>query len=77
MHPLRYLKGTIQRMYQLANKGVGFNLLSSFAPENHKQTDILQYFDPSEIISFCMSITSQVTLRHDYLPNDFTIMMYK
>lgn len=47
-------------------------------------TDRFQGFDPhiqpwraEEILTLALSITPYVVLRHDYLPNDFSVTMYR
>jgi trans-aconitate methyltransferase len=39
--------------------------------------DRLYYFNPEKAFSFAKSITSRVTLRHDYLPHEFCIYVFK
>lgn len=77
-----YLKTVINKMYQLANLGVAFNLPSSYSnlvSENYQFESgiIIKYVDPSMIFHYCKSLTPYVTLRHDYLVHDFTVYMYK
>jgi len=77
-----YLKTVINKMYQLANLGVAFNLPSSYSylvQENYQfESGIkIKYVDPTMIFNYCKSFTPYVTLRHDYLIHDFTIYMYK
>jgi len=77
-----YLKTVINKMYQLANLGVAFNLPSSYsnlAREDYQfEPGIkIKYVDPKMIFDYCKSLTPYVTLRHDYLVHDFTIYMYR
>jgi hypothetical protein len=37
----------------------------------------LNYFSPEEMLSYAKSLTRFVILRHDYLPFDFTLFLYK
>ncbi len=64
----------IENMFSLVNKGIAFNSLSSWAPKKEVQEF---YADPLKVIEFCSSLTPNVVLRHDYLPHDFTVYMYK
>ena len=61
-------------MFNAARKAVAFNMLdiNNFEPQG-----ILVSHDPKEIESFCLSLTSNVVLIKGYLPDDFTIFMYK
>jgi len=77
-----YLKTVINKMYQLANLGVAFNLPSSYSylvQENYQfESGIkIKYVDPKTTFDYCKSLTPYVTLRHDYFVHDFTIYMYR
>jgi len=67
------MRRIIRRMYALARNAVAFNSLSSYAPRKEPNEF---YPDPLETFQFSREITPWVTLRHDYLPHDFTIYMY-
>lgn len=64
----------IRRMFDLAIKAVAFTSLSTWAPT--KEPGEFQA-DPIETLAFCRTLTPWVVLRHDYLPHDFAIYMYK
>lgn len=68
------LAALIRRMFALAGKGVAFNLLSNRA-------DFVEpgevYADPGRILHFCLGLTRRVVLRHDYMPHDFTVYLYR
>jgi len=68
------IENIMKEMFALANKGVAINFLSIFS-------DYLSpgeyYCNPEEILRLAFSITQKVTLRHDYMPHDFTIYLYK
>ncbi len=63
----------IQKLYSKANKGIAFNCLSVYESDKKKG---LFYCNPNDIFDICKRLTPYVTLRHDYLENDFTIYMY-
>lgn len=65
---------TISDMYQRCKIGVGFNCLSSWF--DGKESGEF-YANPSKTIEFCRSLTPYVTVRHDYLPNDFSVYMFR
>lgn len=71
----RYARAVIARMFQLARKGVAFNLLD--ARTRFLFSFGLQRFDPAEMLDYCRSLTPHCQLHDDYLDNDFTIWMYK
>ncbi len=66
----------IQLLYAKASKGVAFNCLSPYILENKKELELF-YPSPSEVFDLCKRLTPYVTLRHDYLENDYTIFLYK
>lgn len=72
--PAAYLYHAIQQMYRLCRIGVAFNTLSTCATT---QVPGEFHADPSDVLERCLGICPRVTLRHDYLPQDFTVYMYK
>ncbi len=64
----------IRRMYELAGSAIVFSSLSSWA--TLKELGEF-YADPLKTVQFCRKITPWVVMRHDYLPHDFTIYMYR
>ena len=71
---LEMMHAEIQKMYQISQKGIAFNSLSIFS--SLKQIDEF-YADPIKVLEFCFKLTPKIVLKHDYLPHDFTIYMYK
>lgn len=64
----------IARMWELADRAVAFSSLSTWAPErlaNEFQAD------PIEILAFCRTLTPRVVFRHDYMPHDFSVFLYR
>ncbi len=70
----RRMEGLIARMFELADRAVAFNSLSTWAA-NQEPNEF--YADPLETVQFCRTLTPWVALRHDYLPHDFTVYLYK
>jgi SAM-dependent methyltransferase len=68
------MKAIIQRMYSLAKHAVALNSLSAWASVKEPGEF---YADPLETVRFCRTLSPWVVLRHDYLPHDFTIYMYR
>jgi len=73
---LVYITRMIKKIYNLCKIGTAFNLTSSYTQSIFKNNRTY-YADPGQIFNFCRSLCSCVILRHDYLPNDFTIYMSK
>jgi SAM-dependent methyltransferase len=71
---LDLMRRSIAKMFKMCRKGVAFNSLSSYADEKEPGEFLAS---PEETFAFCKTLTKFVTLRHDYMPHDFTIYMYK
>lgn len=69
-----YMRQLIVRMYEFSSSAVAFNSLSIWA--DHKESGE-SYADPLATVEFCRTLTPWVVLRHDYMPHDFTIYMYR
>lgn len=68
----QFLDQTIKRMYSVAKVGVAFNLLSSLGNVEKGKF----FADPCEVILRCKNITPYFSIRHDYMPHDFTVCIY-
>ncbi len=72
--PFETLQTIIPPLFARARKGLAFNCLSSQAVEKEKS---MHYQDPHAVLHFCQSLTKNVRLRHDYLPHDFTMYLFR
>lgn len=75
-HQGRYSRAVIREMYRLARFGVAFNLLDArnqWIKERHD----LQSFQPEEMANYCRKFARKVSMRDDYLDNDFSLFLYK
>jgi SAM-dependent methyltransferase len=72
--PMRYLESMARRMFAACRKGVAFNTLSIMASQRAPGEF---YADPADVLKMCLEITPSVAVRHDYLPHDFTVYLYK
>lgn len=73
-HQEKNMRTLIRYMFSICRIGLAFNSLSSWAEKKEEREF---YADPVKILKFCSQLTNKVVLRHDYLPHDFTIYMYK
>ena len=64
----------VRRMYALCRRGVSVGMVSDYQHAKHEST---YYASPEALFSFCMNLCGRVALRHDYLPHDFTLYLYK
>jgi SAM-dependent methyltransferase len=66
------MRRLVGEMFRRARRGVVFNSLSTWASV-HEPGEY--YADPLAVVAWCRELSPWVTLRHDYLPHDFTIYM--
>lgn len=64
----------ISILFENCNQGLAFNSLSAWCEEKDEGEF---YACPVKTIEFCRTLTPWLALKHDYMPNDFTIFMYK
>lgn len=67
----------MKKMFQLAKKTVVINTLSTFAPEAKTENSRFAYYDPMQVLSLALSITSKVSIKHGTLPNDLTVFLHR
>ncbi len=75
--PEAYVKMAIQSMLDKSNDIVAFNVLSAKIPETEKDTHAFTYYSPPDILSWALDFSKNVEVRHHYLPNDMTVVLYK
>lgn len=69
-----YLAAMVRQMYRACRHGAAFNSLSSMSDRIDPDRFVA---DPAKVLDLCLDITPNVALRHDYLPHDFTVYLYK
>ena len=68
-----FIPRVIEKLFRTCRLGLGFNLLRSAA-----QADgILVAHEPARILEVCRRLTPDVTLSEGYLPDDFTVFLYR
>jgi SAM-dependent methyltransferase len=65
----------IRGLWANAKEVVAFNMAGSFNPL--PADSLIAYADPKDFLDYCLTFTDKVDLKTDYLPYDFTIIMYK
>jgi SAM-dependent methyltransferase len=65
----------IARLFDLCKEALAFNMAGSFKPISNDSK--IAYADANEILEYCLTLTSKVSLRTDYSSYDFTIVMYR
>jgi cyclopropane fatty-acyl-phospholipid synthase-like methyltransferase len=69
-----YYMSMIKKMYEIADEALIFNMLNSAV---HRNDDTYAAYSPHTISDFCKTICDNVQIMIDYLPQDFTVCMYK
>lgn len=70
----KYYFDMIKTLFEYTNKGLAFNMLNR---EAHPTNETYLSYDINEVTQFCKTLTNNVVVISDYLPQDFTVYMYK
>jgi len=70
----QHLKDILKEMFRICKKGVVMDFISNYV--DYKDKDIF-YTSPEKILKFAKSLTRRVTIRHDYMPFEFCLYLYK
>ncbi|HSX83518.1 MAG TPA: hypothetical protein VLQ80_33820, partial [Candidatus Saccharimonadia bacterium] len=71
---LSAIQRALREMYDACTRGVAINFLSI----TDLQTDpIFYHYDPQIMLAYCQTFCPDVRVREDYLPNDFTLYLYR
>jgi SAM-dependent methyltransferase len=68
-------KKMIRGLWGNTREALAFNMAGSFKPWPHDS--LIAYADSQVILEYCLTLTDKVNLKADYLPQDFTVIMYK
>ena len=69
-----YIKKIMTEMFRICKKGLAMNFVGGVIDY---RTNSLFYSDPEKIYSITRSISNRVVIRHDYMPYEFTVYVYK
>jgi len=68
------LKNALVTLFKHCNKALALNALSSHTPVKDAE---LNFTSPEEMVKFAIeNLSPSVVLRHDRIPNDFTLFVY-
>ena len=68
------IRPTLRRMFGWCRDGMAANFLSARSPA---PAEGRVYVDPCEALAMGLELTPAVRLDHNYLPNDFTLQLFK
>ncbi|MFH0823906.1 MAG: methyltransferase domain-containing protein [Pseudomonadota bacterium] len=74
VRPFEFMAAMVRKMFQRCRKGAAFNSLSTSAS---RKVPGEFYCNPGDALRMCLSLSPRVLLRHDYLPHDFTVFLYR
>lgn len=69
-----YLRDVLSEMFKICKKGVAMNFVSN---RIDFRTKGLFYSSPEKIMSIAFTLSNRIILRHDYMPYEFTVYIYK
>ncbi len=69
-----HLTGVMKEMFRICRKGFSMNFVSDNVDYKTKS---LFYSSPKKILSILKPLSNRIVLRHDYMPYEFTIFVYK
>jgi SAM-dependent methyltransferase len=68
------IRPTLERMFGWARIGLACNFLST---QSQSPAEARIYVDPTKALEAALSLTPAVRIDHTYLPNDFTLYLFK
>lgn len=68
------IRPTVERMFSWCRLGVAVNFLSRRSPA---PAEGRVYVEPAQALELGLALTAAVRIDHTYLPNDFTLHLYK
>lgn len=68
------VRPTLERLFSVTRIGMAVNFLSRRAATRSPGR---LYLHPSDVLQFALKLTPAVRLDHTYMPNDFTLCLYR
>jgi hypothetical protein len=56
---------------------LAWRLIACLPSRRGEKEEYFLFADPCEVFDFCTTLTKVLLFRHDYLPQDFTVFLYK
>jgi len=70
----KFVAAMLEKMFKVCSRGVAVNFMSTYVDYVNESSF---HASPEEIFSLAKSFTKRVSLRHDYMPYEFTVYIYK
>lgn len=74
---MNYLKNNIKKMFDMCSSSCSFTLLSRHGYENIEEQEELFFYEPWEIMKYCLELTPSVLVDHSSIPIEFITTLYK
>ena len=71
---LQYIERMMKKMFDISRVGVAIDFLSSYVDFTN---EIAYHSSPEVIFSMAKRISKRIVLRHDYMPYEFAVYLYK
>ena len=75
---IRFTKEFVRNAFKLTNDALIFDMQSTVINKNYETAEHIHYQNPSDILDFALSLTPNVVLKHDNIPNparEFIVLM--
>ena len=69
-----HIEDMLKRLFELSKKGVACDFMSSRVDYQHPGSF---HMEPERALSLAASLSKRVVLRHDYMPYEFCLYVYK
>ena len=70
------MKKLIEACYEACYEIAAISMTSAFVDAEYATEDMF-YYDPGEMLNYGRTLCKRVSLLHDYLPHDFTLILKK
>ena len=70
----RDMRSFLRNAWGACRLGTGVNMLSRWAARRERRR---HFYDPISFLRYAKRLTPRVVLRHDYLPHDFTLYLFR
>ncbi|MDI7207042.1 hypothetical protein QMN03_09025 [Leptospira santarosai] len=68
MDNFEYSKLFISKVFEIVRESLIFDFISTETVESYPKEDFIYYHDPVGLLKYILSLSSNVSLKHDYLP---------
>lgn len=73
----KVMQSFIEALFDCCTHMTAISMTSVYVDEEYRDENTMYYYDPCKIFTHAKSLTKRVKLLHDYLPHDFTVVLYK